>query len=122
MTKKTDRRKPKRVALFDDFHVLDSKTSELLGYVRDIASRGMMVVGTLAPIVDQVYRIAVVLPEPILESKILQLEATCRWHMIDVQRGFHKSGFQFGVLAFREEHMVEQIQADYEFSVSEGGE
>jgi len=119
MTKVTDRRKSRRVALFDDFHVLDSQTGDLLGYIRDISSHGMMVVGSLVPVVDQAYKIAVVLPEPIVEVKTLQLEATCRWHTIDVQRGFHRSGFQFGELAFREQHIVEQIQTEYEFYTSE---
>ena len=119
MTHAKDRRKPQRVALFDDFHVLDSQTGELLGYIRDISSHGMMVVGSLVPVVDQAYKISVVLPEPIVEVKTLQLEATCRWHTIDVKRGFHKSGFQFGTLANPEAHIVEQIQIEYEFSSSE---
>ena len=117
--KDKDRRKPPRVALFDDFHVLDSQTGELLGYIRDISSHGMMVVGSLVPVVDQAYMISVVLPEPIAEAKNLKLEATCRWHTVDVKRGFHKSGFQFGSLAHPEAHIVEQIQIDYEFSNSE---
>ena len=119
MTDAKDRRKPTRVALFDDFHVLDSQTGELLGYIRDISSHGMMVVGSLMPVVDQAYKISVVLPEPIAEVKAFQLEATCRWHTVDVKRGFHKSGFQFGTLAHPEARIVEQIQTDYEFSTSE---
>jgi len=119
MTHAKDRRKPPRVALFDDFLVMDSQTGELLGYIRDISSHGMMVVGSLVPVVDQTYKLSVVLPEPIAEVKALQLEATCRWHTIDVKRGFHKSGFQFGTLAHPEAHIVEQIQIEYEFSSSE---
>jgi len=121
MNKKSDRRKSQRIALFGDFPVLDTKTTELIGYVRDISSNGMMVVGSLAPVVGRVYEITVALPEPIDDGNILQVEASCRWHTVDVKRGFHKSGFQLGELAEREQHIIEQIQADYEFSTSETG-
>jgi len=71
------------------------------------------------PVVDQEYKISVVLPEPIAEVKAFQFEATCRWHTVDVKRGFHQSGFQFGTLAHPEARIVEQILIDYEFSNSE---
>ncbi len=121
MAKATDRRKAKRVALFDDFHVLDAETGGLLGYIRDISSQGMRIVGTVAPIIDREYRIAILPPEPIVGQTIIQLEATCRWHTTDVQRGLHSSGFQFGELPQVENHLIEQIQIEYEFSVSECG-
>ncbi len=119
MMRDKDRRRPPRVALFDDFHVLDGQTGELLGYIRDISSHSMMVVGSLMPVVDQAYTISVVLPEPIAEVKTLMLVAACRWHTVDVKRKFHQSGFQFGTLAHPEAHILEQIQIDYEFSNSE---
>jgi hypothetical protein len=121
MGKAEDRRKSKRVALFDDFHVLDAETGELLGYIRDISSRGCMVVGTLALVIEHRYKLAIVFPEPVVGEKLVRLEATCRWHSYNVKRGFHESGFQFGELAMVENHILEQIQTEYEFSVAEGG-
>jgi hypothetical protein len=121
MTESMDQRKSRRLALFDDFQVLDSQTGELLGYMRDVSSHGMMVVGSLAPAVDQVYKLAIVLPELIMGEKMFELQATCRWHTIDVRRGFHNSGFQFGELTQQARHILEQIESDYEFSKSESG-
>jgi hypothetical protein len=121
MGKSEDRRKSKRVALFDDFHVLDAETGELLGYIRDVSSRGCMVTGTLALVVERRYKLAVVFPEPIVGEKVLKLEATCRWHTYNAKRGFHEAGFQFGELAILESHLLQQIQTEYEFSVTEGG-
>jgi hypothetical protein len=119
MTNTEDRRKSKRVALFDDFHVLDSQTGELLGYLRDVSAHGFMVYGTLALVADREYKLAIVFPEPVAGETILELTATCRWRSFDVKRGFHISGFQFGELAVKERHIVEQMETEYEFSASE---
>jgi hypothetical protein len=56
----------------------------------------------------------------VVGEKLLRVEAMCRWHSYDVKRGFHESGFQFGELAMAENHILEQIQTEYEFSVTEG--
>jgi len=119
MEKKADRRRTRRVAVFEAFQVLDTQTGELLGYLRDISPKGMMVVGTSALVTERAYELVIVLPEPIANVYQLQIEATCRWHTFDARRGFHESGFQFGELASHDKHLVEQIQGDYEFSVDE---
>jgi hypothetical protein len=120
MGKRSDRRGTPRIAVFDTFHILNAQNGDTVGYLRDISSNGMMVMGESAPDLDRPMKLAIVLPEPIEGVNILQIQASCRWHTFDALRAFHKSGFQFGELGELERRIVEQIQEDYEFSTTEG--
>ena len=121
MRDSNDRRKAKRVALFDEFPVLDSRSGDSVGYIRDISSNGCRIGGEWSAMVDHTYQLAIVFPEPIVGEKVLKLEATCRWHTYNASRGYHEAGFQFGKLAMLEAYLLQQIETEYEFCVSESG-
>jgi hypothetical protein len=117
MTEGANRRAQRRIALLDDFHVLDGQTGELLGYVRDISSQGLMVCGVVQPAEYQIMRVVVVLPEPLCGKTILQLDVACKWQTRDDEHNAYKSGFQFLTLSELDRDIVRQIQERYEFSL-----
>lgn len=110
-----EKRKLQRRYIMFYSRVFDRTTGEFLGHLENITSEGGMIISEGPLEIDQVYSLAMRLPEDVYQKLAINFEAQSIWCKPDIDPAFYNTGFKFQKLAEEDIAIIHQIVDDYIF-------
>jgi hypothetical protein len=110
-----ERRRIQRRYLVYYLRVFDRQADELLGYLINISPKGAMLMSEKPIPVNTQYRLRMVLPAEILQSRHLDFEGLSVWSRKDATSEFFETGFQLLSPSWDGMMVIEQLVDDYGF-------
>jgi hypothetical protein len=108
-----EKRKSRRIVAPEALPVKDSETRVTLGFLCDLSIGGMMIIGDGPFVVNKPRRIKIILPQRIMGTRHLELEAICRWKAKTPARGGFNAGYEFAALTQEQELLIALVEAEY---------
>ncbi len=89
-----EKRKIKRRHLIYYLKVLETKTNEVLGYLVDITTQGIMIMSEEPIEVDKTFHLKMLVQSEMSNKEYLQFDATSKWCRKSINSDFYDSGFE----------------------------
>jgi len=90
-----ERRKQTRRLLTYFSRVIDRESRQLLGYLVDLTTDGIMIVGSFPIRANALFRLRIDLPENYSDKNQVEFRAKVVWSQPDPDSELHRSGFKF---------------------------
>jgi hypothetical protein len=110
-----ERRKLERRHIMFYSRVFDRKTGQLLGYLGNITSEGIMLISETPMDVDVGIFLRIDLPDDMYAKPVLNLKAKSVWCKPDIDPKFYTTGFQLSEITEDDLKIIDQIIDDYGF-------
>ncbi|RKX31655.1 MAG: hypothetical protein DRP46_02850 [Candidatus Zixiibacteriota bacterium] len=95
--------------------VYDRDTNELFGYLADISTHGMMLIGERTVTRDGVYRLKIEFPFTIQGEQEINFEAESMWCRNDPESYYSKAGFRLNNLSESDQEIIEEFIKTVEY-------
>ncbi len=110
-----NKRKVDRKYLVFYLRVFDGMSSNVIGHVVNISSKGVMLLSDNPTPVNEEYRLRMRLPTEITERGEIIINATSRWCRQDVNPDFYLTGFQIQELSSTTKSNILCLIDDFSF-------
>ncbi len=110
-----NRRQVDRKYLVFYLRVFDGMSSNVIGNVVNISSKGIMLLSDISIPVNEDYRLRMRLPSEIVERGEVMFTATSRWCKQDVNPDFYLTGFQIHELSAEIKNNILCLIDDFSF-------
>jgi hypothetical protein len=108
-----ERRKIQRKDLLLYARVFDKEKGDLLGYLSNITTGGIMLVSERPIAVGVDFQILIELPLDISTREYLDLRARSLWCQRDINPEFYDTGFNLVNVSLRDSQTIERVIRDY---------
>lgn len=110
-----EKRKVARKYLVFYLRVFDGLSTNVLGHVINLSSKGLMLLSDTAIPVNEDYRLRMKLPTEACERDEVIFSAISRWGKRDVNPDFFLTGFQIFDLAARDQNQILNLLDEFSF-------
>ncbi len=110
-----NRRQVDRRYLVFYLRVFDGMSSNIIGHVVNISSKGVMLLSDAPTPINQEYRLRMRLPSEIVDSGEVIFNATSRWCKQDHNPDFYLTGFQVEELSAEVKDNIFRLIDDFSF-------
>ena len=86
--------------------ILDQITEDQLGLLVDITTEGAMLIREAPLDIDKVYKLRIILPEPIDGCDFIDIEGVSTWSEKDINPSFYATGFRFNRASNQNRHLI----------------
>ena len=113
---KREKRQVERKYIVFYLRVFDGMSSKVLGHLVDISEKGVMLISDGPTEVNEAYRLRMILPTQLKESREVILAATSRWSKQDANPDFYLSGFALHDLDTATEKVIRRLVEEFSYN------
>ena len=110
-----ENRKFERRHLIFYLRVFNNDTNELIGYLVDITSEGVMFMSEKPIEIKPDYSLKMILPENQTGKSFIKFRASCKWCKKDINPDFYVAGFQFEQIDRPDKDIIFELIDDFGF-------
>ena len=109
----TENRTVERRRLVFYLRLFDQKSRDILGYLTDISTAGLMLVSVRPIEKDAVFDVRLILPKEVAGRTELPLRIRCIWCRPDPIPNFHIAGFQFVEIDLEQKKLIDALTGEF---------